>query len=237
MTCECDDYYGGGCSGDGGSANATPSPIRNLHLVNITHGTWITLEEAKHHCRVDISDDDAYITSLIAVASEYVTSRTGMSTADMHWEGELLAFPSTDEERIVLPHGPKDGNTPGSIYWTNKDGTGGARNFGDTRNVQAYPVIYGDSPHPAIVTSPGSSEPYVQTWPDNVDPGSRGITISWSTLPSSDPMIKHAGLMLIANWYTSREPVTAGLSATNMPVPYTLDVLLGSSTQQLYFPE
>ena len=74
MTCECDDYYGGGCSGDGGSANNTPSLIRNLHAYSNTHGTWITLDEAKHHCRVDISDDDAYITSLIAVASEYVTS-------------------------------------------------------------------------------------------------------------------------------------------------------------------
>lgn len=237
MTCECDDYYGGGCSDAGGSGNTMPSEIRNLHITANTHGTWITLEEAKHHCRVDISDDDAYITSLIAVASEYVTSRTGVSTSEAHWEGELVAFPATDEERIILPHGPKDADGPGVIYWTNKDNTSGARNFGDSSNTQAYTVIHSDSPHPAIVTSPGASEPYIASWPKNVDPDSQGITISWSTLPSSDAMIKHAGLMLIANWYTSREPVTAGLSATNMPVPYTLDVLLGSSTQQIFFPK
>lgn len=151
--------------------------------------------------------------------------------------GELVAFPATDEERITLPYGPKNADLSGAIYWTNKDGTSGIRNFGDTRNAQAYLVIHSDSPSPAIVTSPLSPEPYVQSWPDNVDPDTKGITISWTTKPSSDAMIKHAGLMLIANWYTSREPVTAGLSATNMPVPYTLDVLLGSSTQQVYFPK
>jgi uncharacterized phiE125 gp8 family phage protein len=236
MTCECDDYYGGGCSGSDGSGSNTPSLIRNMHSNLITHGTWITLEEAKHHCRVDISDDDAYITSLIAVASEYVTSRTGAATAAVRWHGELISFPATDYDPIILPNGPLDPDVAGVINWINKDGSGDGRNFGDSRNAEAYNVIRSDSVSPAIVTTPNAISDKIQTWPD-ADPNPSGIEIAWTTLPSSDAMIKHAGLMLIANWYTSREPVTAGLSATNMPVPYTLDVLLGSSTQQVYFPK
>jgi len=35
----------------------------------------VSLSEAKEHCRVDISDDDAYISTLISVAREVVEDR------------------------------------------------------------------------------------------------------------------------------------------------------------------
>ena len=63
----------------------------------------VTLAEAKHHARVDISDDDTYIQTLIAVAREYVEDRLDTTLLTTIWEARYDEFPLWE---IVLPRPP-----------------------------------------------------------------------------------------------------------------------------------
>ena len=60
----------------------------------------VTLAEAKLHCHVDISDDDALITSLIVTARNMAEERLGRALISQTWEQIIDAFPSAE---IKLP--------------------------------------------------------------------------------------------------------------------------------------
>jgi uncharacterized phiE125 gp8 family phage protein len=53
----------------------------------------ITLDEAKAHLRVDLTDDDALITALIVAARQYAESETGRSLITQSWRLVLDGFP------------------------------------------------------------------------------------------------------------------------------------------------
>lgn len=53
----------------------------------------ITLDEAKAHLRVDLTDDDALITALIVAARQYAESETGRSLITQSWRLILDGFP------------------------------------------------------------------------------------------------------------------------------------------------
>lgn len=65
----------------------------------------VTLDEAKEHCRVDISDDDTYITGLIKTARECVEGFLERVLIEQTWEFQFHDFPSDDQE-IRLPFPP-----------------------------------------------------------------------------------------------------------------------------------
>lgn len=53
----------------------------------------VTLAEAKLHCKVDVSDDDALITSLISAATEAAEHATGRAILPQTFELTLDCFP------------------------------------------------------------------------------------------------------------------------------------------------
>lgn len=64
----------------------------------------VTLTEAKAHLRVDGTDDDAYITALIAVAAESVQNYSGWQLMEATYEIALKEFPKEYIELVPVPY-------------------------------------------------------------------------------------------------------------------------------------
>lgn len=66
----------------------------------------LTLAEAKAHMRVDISDDDTLITSLLAAARQYAEQLTARSFITQQWRFVFDSFYESDTSTIYLEKGP-----------------------------------------------------------------------------------------------------------------------------------
>lgn len=64
-----------------------------LQLVTPPSGEPVSLAEAKLHLRVDVDDDDALISSLIATARQAAETLTGRQLISARWKLVLDAFP------------------------------------------------------------------------------------------------------------------------------------------------
>jgi uncharacterized phiE125 gp8 family phage protein len=65
----------------------------SLRLITAATTYPVTLAEAKLHCRVDSTDDDALITALITAATDLCEQKTGRAIMQQTWEVTLDAFP------------------------------------------------------------------------------------------------------------------------------------------------
>ena len=203
-------------------------------------GAIVSLAEAKQQCRVDINDDDGLIQTYIDAAISYVSGRTGSSLGLTKHVVEYHQFPA-DGKPIVLPVQGIDLTkfADTKIRYVTKAGGFTTIELGDGFDVavSAKPqsVIYPTS-NPAMWPSDALSST------DSTPPGPGyhiSPTVTYFTSPSASQKTpaeaKVATLMLVAHWYTAREPVTTGLSATNSKVPYTVDILLASSSDNITF--
>jgi uncharacterized phiE125 gp8 family phage protein len=69
-------------------------------------GVPITLDEAKLHCKVDASDDDALITGLIAAATQHLDGRhayLGRCLMTQSWEYRVHGFPQCGVIELPFP--------------------------------------------------------------------------------------------------------------------------------------
>lgn len=71
--------------------------MTRLKLVTAPAEEPITLAEAKTHLRVDASDEDALITSLIVAARRAAEQRTGRALVTQTWEASCDEFPGSGE--------------------------------------------------------------------------------------------------------------------------------------------
>jgi uncharacterized phiE125 gp8 family phage protein len=74
----------------------------NLTVTSAPASEPVTVDEAKDHLRVDITDDDTLIGNLITAAREYVELFTGRSFIQRTYRADLADFASA----IRLPRGP-----------------------------------------------------------------------------------------------------------------------------------
>ncbi len=74
----------------------------SLKLITAPAAEPVLLAEAKLHCRVDGTDDDALLTALIVAAREAAEHELGRALITQTWEKVLDAFPSA----IRLPYPP-----------------------------------------------------------------------------------------------------------------------------------
>jgi uncharacterized phiE125 gp8 family phage protein len=191
------------------------TPYRSLYRHTAPSVEPVTLSEAKVQCRVDTDTDDAYITTLIFTARQYVEDVLDISMISAVWEARYDTFPIWE---IILPRPPMQ-NAAVTVVYRDE----GGNNQTITSGSGAFQMDF--------YATPGRVFPvYGAAWPA-VRGDENSVTVRWSAgygaSGSSVPgILKHLILLLVAHWYEARQPVAAG---GQMPIPNTFDTLLAAS--------
>lgn len=188
---------------------------RSLVRVTAPASEPVTLTEAKTQCRVDSSDDDTYLGTLIQAAREYVEDVLDTALITQVW---AVRYDDFEADHIVLPKPPL---TSATITVTYIDDSGSKQTLSSASSH--FQVDYR--------AVPGAIYPnYSESWP-SVRLQENAVTVQFSCGygTAADVPQKHKNLMLllIAHWYEMRQPVVAGYSQV-LPVPQTFDTLLAA---------
>ncbi len=179
----------------------------------------VTLTEAKAQCRVDISDDDALITSLIVAARQYCEGIDWLAYMTQTIEFWLDGWPADDE--IELPRPPLQSVASVEYYDVN-----GVKY---TLATSVYDVD--------LVSTPGAIYlKYLQTWPTLQLRDRNAICITydagWDTPAYMPQTIKQAILLLVGYWYEQRESVLIGTISKS--IEFGVNALLGLTSAKRF---
>lgn len=171
-----------------------------LAVTTAPASTPISTAEAKTHMRISHDDDDGYIATLIAAARDYLQSVCNKTFYTTTYTLKLDKFPLDDY--IDMPMPPLVSVTGVSYV----DAEGATQTFSSgSYTVDTYP-------HPGRI--------YVDRsvgWPTTYDQRN-AVTIvyvaGYATVPDN---IKHAMLLLVAEWYEHRESGLVGVGYTHTP--------------------
>lgn len=154
----------------------------------------LTIAEARAHLRVTSSDEDTYITSLIAAAEAYLDGYSGVlgrALVTQTWAQSFSDFPSCDEIRLPL----------GQIQSVSSITYYDEANSSQTLAASDYSVVT-DGGGPKIVLAADASWPGTYDRPD-------AVTVTWvcgygdaADIPEA---IIHAAKLLIGQWFDRRE--------------------------------
>ena len=162
----------------------------------------VSLAEAKLHCKVDGTDDDALITALIVSARQQAEHATGRALVTQAWELSLETFPA---DGLEIPKSPLA--TIDSITYLDTAGTR------QTLVSTEYQVITDELLGRVIPA-------YDKTWPSCREiPGAVVVTFTAGyglavAVPSS---IKAWMLLAVATLYGQREAVITGTISSELP--------------------
>jgi uncharacterized phiE125 gp8 family phage protein len=189
-------------------------------LVRVTDAATepVTLAEASAFLRVDSTDDEALITTLIITARQMVEDFTGRALISQTWKLVQSEWPSgcSDQGRMMeLERSPLISVETVKYY----PASGAAQ---ATLASDAYLVLTG--PAPGIVYLKSD-----QDWPDIYDRPDAvevNFTAGHANAAAVPRPLYHAVLLLIAHLYELRGPVNVGNIVTE--IPYTIKHLLES---------
>lgn len=164
----------------------------------------VTVAEAKNHLRVDTTEDDGYISTLITAAREWCEQYLDRTLVHTQWAMRLHRFPTDSQYPIELPRPPVVASgtaTAVSITYTAESG-GTA-----TLSTAQYRVQRLETPGRVTTI-------YGGTWPAAMEDNDAVIVRWWagygdsgSSVPAG---IRHAMLMLVGHWYEQRSSVLTG---------------------------
>jgi uncharacterized phiE125 gp8 family phage protein len=172
----------------------------------------VTLTEAKAQCRVDISDDDTYIGTLITAARMYCEAIDWRAFMPQTIELWLEGFPCDDE--IELPRPPLTSISKIEYY----DTAGTARTLATT-------VYEADT-----ISTPGAAHlKYNQVWPSDLLRDYNAVCVTYvagyASAAAVPQTIKQAILLLVGHWYENREASLVG--TISKPLEFAVTQLLG----------
>lgn len=180
----------------------------------------VTLAEAKAHLRVDTSNDDAYIGTLITAAREWCEQYLDRTLIHTQWAMRLDRFPPDSLQPIDLPRPPvvtSGTATAVSVTFTSEVGTTATLTTAQYR-VQRFET-------PGRVTTV-----YGGTWPASREDNDAVVVQWWAGYGSSGASvpaaIRHAMLMLVAHWYENRSTVLVG--SISKQLEFAVESLLSS---------
>jgi uncharacterized phiE125 gp8 family phage protein len=171
----------------------------------------VSTAEAKAHLRVDHSEDDTYIGSLITAAREHIEETTARALVTQTWTWKLDRFPG--DGVILLPRPPLQSVT--SITYIDGDGAE------QTLAASLYDVHTDELPGRI-------SRAFDATWPitrrqPNAVTGT--YVAGYGDLGSDTPeAIRHAALLIIGDLYRNREERITGTIVARLRA---VDQLLG----------
>lgn len=177
-------------------------------LITAPSADPVTLAEAKTHLRVDHSDEDARIASLIKAAVSYLDGRSGILGRCLVTQTLELVLDQFPTREIELPLGPVASVT----FIKYVDSNGAEQTF----SAGSYTVDLSSLTARAI---PNTS------WPATMA-AANAVTVRYvaGTAAASVPeAIRQAILLLVGHWYENRQPV-AGSSVADLP--FTVDALI-----------
>ena len=184
----------------------------------------LTVAEAKLHLRVDISDDDAYIGTLITAAREWVENYLDRTLITTQLILRAAEFPTEELELARPPMATAGTATAVVITYT----------LADTTTATLSTALY----RVDRTTTPGNVAPIINgTWPSDVIEDANAVAVTyWAgygpTSASVPATIRHAMLMLIGHWYESRSTVLVGV--TSKPLEFAVESLLASNNWGQY---
>jgi uncharacterized phiE125 gp8 family phage protein len=156
----------------------------------------ITLEEAKAFLRVDGTDEDALITSLISVARSVCETYAGLSFAAQTRVVKLDRFPCSDKD-IILPYGPVTAVT--SVAYSDEDGN---------------PQTVASGGYTVDMQSGLSKIRITESWP-STDRIMNNVVVTYTAGYATVPEVaKHAIKMTLASLYENRQDEVVGTVTT-----------------------
>jgi uncharacterized phiE125 gp8 family phage protein len=173
----------------------------------------VTLDEAKLHRRVDHSDEDSLISSLITAARQWVEEFTGRALVAQTWRLTFDNWP--DGPYALLPRPPLMAIE--SIDYTDTDGV--------TRSVDES-IYHVDGSHlpGRVVLADGAS------WPSATLRTAAAVQVTYTagygTEAADVPRpLRQAVLLQIGHLYEHRESVTVGVTGTDSEMPFATRAL------------
>lgn len=181
----------------------------------------VTVAEAKAHLRVDNSNSDTEIASMVTAAREWCEQYLDRTLVNTQWVMRFDSFPPDGTQDIELPRPPMSlAGTTTAVSVTFTAETGGTQAY----STASFRVDRNSTPG-AVKTL------YGQTWPPHLM-DDNAVSVTWwggygsagSTVPAA---VRHAILMLVGHWYESRQ-AAVGTGAVPQDVPYGVKSLLSS---------
>lgn len=186
--------------------------IGHAVLVTAPAAEPFQLTEAKAHLRVDFTDDDDYIDSLIVAARRQVENETKRALATQTWDYYLNGFPACDS--VPLPFGQLQ--SVSSLKYTD---------YLDSETTVAtsvYQAVTWEDPGRIVLK-------YGQSWPTATLRTAGGVVVRFVCgygAPSSIPAdLLHSMKLRIAHWYDNREEIVVGQGVVVNEVPNSAKAL------------
>lgn len=181
----------------------------NLVLTSPPASEPVTLAEAKLHLRVDFSDDDALIGSLITAARQWCEQSSGAAFFTQTWRLTLDDWPT--DGVVKLPRPPVKSVTSVKYY----DGSGTQRTLVANTDYQ----IDLDAAPARVAPSPDKSWPDVQA--GRLSPIEIVYVAGETTTGAIDQRAKQAILLMVAHWYKNRESTITGAVSKEIELAVT----------------
>lgn len=163
----------------------------------------ITLDEAKLHCRITHTAEDAYVSALITASRQYVESVTGLRLIEQTLDEFFECFPHS----IDLVLGATPVQSVVAIEYTTSEGL--------TFPFSGDWTLIGSSTDDTVGDlMPAIRLNYAKIWPPMVLATAEPVKVRYvagygdaTKVPSS---IKQAMLLMVSHWYVHREAVNIG---------------------------